>query len=54
MVICYVNNVAVAMGNPSNFMEELGKRFTLKAGSVKEPDLYLGANVLKWYIGGVG
>jgi hypothetical protein len=43
MVICYVNNVAVAMGNPSNFMEELGKRFTLKAGSVKEPDLYLGA-----------
>ena len=55
MVICYVNNVAVAMGNPSNFMEELSKRFTLKAGSVKEPDLYLGAkNVSKWYIGGVG
>ena len=50
MVICYVDDVAAAMENPSDFMEELGKRFTLKPGSVKEPDLYLGADVSKWYI----
>ena len=49
-VICYVDDVAVAMENPSDFMDELGKRFTLKSGSVKEPDLYLGADVAKWYI----
>ena len=29
-------------------MDSLGKRFTLKAGSVKEPDTYLGANVKKF------
>ena len=49
-VICYVDDVAVAMENPRDFMDELGKRFTLKSGSVKEPDLYLGADVAKWYI----
>jgi hypothetical protein len=38
------------MENPRDFMDELGKRFTLKSGSVKEPDLYLGADVAKWYI----
>ena len=31
-------------------MDELGRRFTLKDGSVKEPELYLGADVKKWYI----
>ncbi|KAI2493075.1 Reverse transcriptase (RNA-dependent DNA polymerase) [Fragilaria crotonensis] len=31
-------------------MDSLGKRFTLKAGSVKEPDTYLGANVKKFRI----
>ena len=36
-VICYVDNVAVAMENPKEFMDELGGRFTLKEGSVKEP-----------------
>ena len=49
-VICYVDDVAVAMVNPQEFMDELSKRFTLKGGSVKEPDLYLGADVRKWYI----
>jgi hypothetical protein len=31
-------------------MDELALRFTLKEGSVQEPTLYLGADVLKWYI----
>ena len=49
-VICYVDDVAVAMENPKEFMDELGRRFTLKDRSVKEPDMYLGADVKKWYI----
>ena len=49
-VICYVDDVAAAMESPQEFMDELGKRFTLKEGSVKEPDMYLGADVKKWYI----
>ena len=32
------------------FRRELGGRFTLKDGSVREPDMYLGADVKKWYI----
>ena len=51
-VICYVDNVAVAMENPKVFMDELGRRFTLKDGSVKDPDMYLGADVKKRYIAG--
>ncbi|KAI2501495.1 Reverse transcriptase (RNA-dependent DNA polymerase) [Fragilaria crotonensis] len=49
-VICYVDDVAVTMEEPERFMDELGRRFTLKEGSVQEPTLYLGADVLKWYI----
>ena len=49
-VICYMDNVTVAMENPKEFIDELGRRFTLKDGSVKEPDMYLVADVKKWYI----
>ena len=49
-VICYVDDVAVTMEEPKRFMDELAQRFTLKEGSVQEPTLYLGADVLKWYI----
>ena len=49
-VICYVDDVAVAMEIPKEFMDALGRRFTLKDGSVKESDIYLGADVKKWYI----
>jgi hypothetical protein len=33
-------------------MDFLKSRYTLKEGSVKEPDQYLGAQVRKWYIHG--
>ena len=33
-------------------MDALAKAYTLKEGSVKEPELYLGATVTKWYIKG--
>ena len=46
-----MSTMTVAMENPRDFMDKLGNRFTLKSGSVKEqPDLYLGADVAKWYI----
>ena len=49
-VISYVDDLVFQGINPNEFMEALGKRFTLKAGSVKEPDIYLGANVKKFRI----
>ena len=50
-VICYVDDVvAVTMEQLQRFMDELSQRFTLKEGSVQEPTLYLGADVIKWYI----
>jgi hypothetical protein len=33
-------------------MDYLASRYTLKKGSVKEPDAYLGAEVKKWTIEG--
>jgi hypothetical protein len=33
-------------------MDYLKSRYTLKEGSVKEPDTYLGAQVKKWYTPG--
>jgi hypothetical protein len=38
-VICYVDDVAVTMESPQEFMDELALRFTLKEGSVQEPTL---------------
>ncbi len=46
-VICYVDDVAATMEDPKEFMTELSRRFTLKEGSVEEPTLYLGADVVK-------
>ena len=51
-VITYVDDIICAAEHPGEIMEALGRVYTLKDGSVKEPDLYLGANVKKWYIAG--
>ena len=51
-VISYVDDICGAMEKPEEFMKALGERVTLKEGSVKEPDLYLGADVKKYYIEG--
>jgi hypothetical protein len=37
---------------PKVAMDYLASRYTLKPGSVKEPDSYLGAQVSKFYIDG--
>ncbi len=49
-VISYVDNLVIQGVDPKNFMDALGKSFTLKPGSIKEPDTYLGANVKKYRI----
>ena len=46
----YVDNVAATMEFPKEFMDTLSKHFTLKDGSVQEPELYLGADLKKWCI----
>jgi hypothetical protein len=51
-VLCYVDDVLASSMNPGHIMDTLSDTFVLKAGTVKEPDLYLGADVKKWYIEG--
>jgi hypothetical protein len=51
-VLCYVDDVLASSVNPQNIMDGLSEVFTLKEGTVKEPDLYLGADVTKWYLEG--
>jgi hypothetical protein len=36
--------------DPKGFMDALGQRFTLKPGSIKEPDTYLGVDIKKFRI----
>jgi hypothetical protein len=52
-VLCYVDNILVALTKPKYVMNNIEKMYTLKARSVKEPDLYLGADIKKWYIEGL-
>jgi hypothetical protein len=44
-----VHDVDVAIENPKEFMLELEVRLSQKDASVKEPDVYLGVDVKKWY-----
>ena len=46
--ICiYVDDILICSENPKSHMEKLGMAFLLKPEIVKEPDLYLGADVRK-------
>ena len=44
-VLCYVDDILCGSEYPQKFMDYLGSVFTLKAGSVKEPDVYLSADI---------
>ena len=44
-VLCYVDDCIFQGLDPKAFMEHLGRSYTLKEGSVKEPDAYLGADI---------
>jgi hypothetical protein len=41
-VISYVDDLVFQGFDPKGFMDALGQRFTLKPGSIKKPDTYLG------------
>ena len=51
-VVVYVDDVLVISHEPQKAMDYLSTRYTLKEGSVKEPDSYLGAEIKKWHIDG--
>ena len=51
-VLCYVDDILCQSQRPDLVMKSVSGTYTLKEGSVKEPDLYLGAQVKKWYIQG--
>ena len=46
-VLCYVDDVLVISHEPQKVMDTLSRTYTLKEGTVKEPDQYLGAEVRK-------
>ena len=52
-VLIYVDDILALSKNPKKIMEYLESKYTLKEGSVKEPDQYLGALILKWMIKGL-
>ena len=49
-ILCYVDDVLAISHKPQELLDAVSENFTLKAGSVKEPDLYLGADISKYYI----
>ncbi|KAI2500927.1 hypothetical protein MHU86_13534 [Fragilaria crotonensis] len=51
-VLCYVDDILCVSHEPQVVMDYLASKYTLKKGSVKEPDSYLGAEVKKWTIDG--
>jgi len=45
MVLVYVDDLLCVSEHPDNVMKALGEFYELKDGSVKEPDIYLGADI---------
>ena len=49
-LLCYVDDLLCISHSPQLVMDYLAQIYTLKEGSVKEPDAYLGAEIMKWTI----
>ena len=49
-VLIYVDDALVISEKPQLIMDYLSKKYKLKEGSVKEPDIYLGAEIRKFYV----
>ena len=47
MILVYVDDILIFSKDPRTIMNQLGEFYDLKPESVKEPDLYLGANIEK-------
>ena len=50
-VLCYVDDLLVLSHNPGDVMKILSTKYKLKDGSIKKPDIYLGADIKEWQIG---
>lgn len=51
-ILCYVDDVLVLSHDPRKILDHLERHYTLKEGSTKEPDMYLGAKIEKYKIQG--
>jgi hypothetical protein len=51
-ILCYVDDVLVISHEPQKVMDYLNSRYTMKEGSVKPPDEYLGAQIRKYNLNG--
>ena len=51
-VLVYVDDILVMSHQPKVVMDYLASKYTIKEGSVKEPEAYLGAKIRKWTIDG--
>ena len=53
-VLMYVDDIMVVSHNTKPILDHFEKTYTLKAGSIKEPDSYLGADIKKFHLEGDG
>ena len=51
-ILVYTDDILTIDHEPKQVMEYLASRYTLKPGSVQEPDTYLGSQISKFYIAG--
>ena len=47
MLLVYVDDILVVSGDPYDTMDKIGQKYDLK-DTVKPPDRYLGANIMRW------
>ena len=52
-ILIYVDDILALSKDLKKIMDYLESKYTLKDGSMKEPDQYLGASVTKWTIKGL-
>ena len=48
-IFVYVNDILIIDKNPERFMNLLKENYTLKPSSIREPKVYLGADISKSY-----
>jgi hypothetical protein len=51
MILVYVDDVLIFSKDPQTIMNKLSELYELKPESVKEPDVYLGADIVKVQLG---
>ena len=48
-ILLYVDDILIIDKNPERFMNLLKENYTLKPSSIREPKVYLGADISKSY-----